>query len=148
MRLTKFPLPPSVNEYLRPLKSTGRFVKTESYKVFEKQVYIWSLRNNALLHDLRLLYVGSKTPLQVDLYFVFHKPRIIKKDGDLKIGRNDSNNFIKPVFDALSKTLGIDDSFFNSQFVERLYCENESDQQVIIDIKDSKIRSLSEFKSS
>lgn len=146
MRLHRFPLPPSVNEYLKPAGKHGRFVKTDVYKAFEAKVYIWSLKNNSLLHDLRLLFKDLNMPLQVNLYFVFHKPRIIKKDGIIKSGRNDSNNFIKPCFDSLSKLLGIDDSFFNCQFIERIYCENESDQQVIIDIKESKVRSLDEFK--
>ena len=148
MKFERFPLPPSVNEYLSPVGKGGRFVKNESYKIFEKKVYIWSLKNNALLHDLRLLFKDHKDPLSIDIIFVFHKPRIICKNGSVKLGRNDATNFVKPFLDVLSKLLGIDDSLFNDNSIRRAYCENESDQQVLFSIKETKIYSLAELKKA
>jgi len=148
MHLTKFPLPPSVNEYLSPSGKRGRFVKNETYKIFERKVFVWSLKHNSILHDMRLLLKDKKDPLSIDITFVFHKPRIICKDGSIKLGKNDATNFVKPFLDVLSKLLGIDDSLFNDNQIKRAYCERESDQQVIFEIKETKIFSIEDIKQS
>ena len=95
---------------------------------------IWALRNFKeidLLNDAIKDYDG---PLRVDLTLVFHKPRIIKKDGGIKLGRNDNTNFVKCVFDKLAQLMNTDDARFNESLIKRVTCENESDQQVIISI--------------
>ena len=145
--LNKFPLPPSVNTCFKPRKRDGRLVKTPEYLFYANKVILWKLKNFKTLEEFKNKYEKYQGAFRVDLCFVFHKPRIIRKDGFPKNGQNDSNNFIKPVYDSLSKLIDIDDARFNSQFIERVYCENESEQQVIIQISESKIRSIQDFKS-
>lgn len=138
--LSNFPLSPSINSSLRPLKGTGRLVKTKDITIWEKKVLIWRLRNGAILQDIFDKLQEYDGPIQIDFCFVFHKPRIIKKDGGIKIGRNDSNNFVKNSLDALCKLIGIDDSRVNSHYITRAVCENEADQQTLIRVRTCSIQ--------
>jgi Holliday junction resolvase RusA-like endonuclease len=132
--LSKIPLSPSINEALRPIKSTGRLVKTSAYQIWEKQMVVWKLKNFKQIDLIKAAFSDYKGALRVDLCFVLHKSRMVRKDGFLKEKRNDTNNFIKLNLDALSKILEIDDSRMNENFILRRHCVNESDQQTIIKI--------------
>ena len=106
--LSKFPLPPSINSSLRPMRSTGRLVKTKEMQLWEKHVIAWSLR---FCKDLDRVIDWLKSydgALSLEVHFVFHKPRILRKDGKIKHGRNDPDNFLKNSKDALSKLIGIE----------------------------------------
>lgn len=102
---------------------------------------MWSLIHRKKIDEICLFLKTYKGPLSLSVQFVFHKPRILKKDGMLKLGRNDPDNFLKNTKDALSKLLGIDDARFNACFVERVFCENESDQQAILTIEKTEVKS-------
>lgn len=145
MRFVRFPLPPSINKSLRPLRSTGRLVKTKEAQIWEKKVAIWALRNFKDIETLKSKFVNLKEPLEIYITAIIHKPRFITKEGIIKKGRLDCGNFEKSTTDAIAKLIGIDDAFFNKKILQRVYCDNESDQQVIIDIKDSKMLSLESF---
>ena len=138
--LSKFPLSPSVNQSLRPMRSTGRLVKTKEMQLWEKHVLMWSLRYCRELDKIKDWLKVYDGPLSLSIQFVFHKPRILKKDGKIKMGRNDPDNFLKNTKDALSKLLGIDDARFNFCSVERILCENEADQQTLLTITPIEIK--------
>lgn len=145
MRFVRFPLPPSINKSLKPLKSTGRLVKTKEAQIWEKRVLAWSFKNYKDIDKCKVDLLNNKDPLEMHLTFVLHKPRFITKEGIIKKGRLDCGNFEKSTTDAISKLIGVDDAFFNKKILQRVYCENESDQQVIIDIKTSNLVSLTVF---
>lgn len=145
MRFVRFPLPPSINKSLKPLKSTGRLVKTKEFQLWEKHVLVWSYKNYKDIETMIEKLKNNTTPLEICLTFVIYKPRFITKEEVIKKGRLDCGNFEKSTTDAIAKLIGIDDAFFNKKILQRVYCENESEQQVIIDIKESKLLSLSEF---
>lgn len=139
MKLTNIPLPPSDNEAKAPVGPNRRFVKSEIYRVWEKRMLVWSFKNNALLHDLRLLLRDYRGALRVDVTFVYLKNRIINKDGSVKKGRNDATNRIKCLFDGLSKLIGVDDAQFNCSFIERQWTVSENQQQAIVNISETAI---------
>jgi Holliday junction resolvase RusA-like endonuclease len=135
-----FPLSPSINASLRPSKTTKQFIKTDQMNIWEDKVFIWKLKNGALLHDIYEHQKVYKGPLKIDFVFVFHKPRIINKEGTIKTAKNDCNNFLKNSLDAFCKLIGIDDSRANKHTIERAICENESDQQTLIRIEPCEIQ--------
>lgn len=116
------------------MRSTGRLVKTKEMQLWEKHVMVWSLRYHRQIDAIKEWLLGYDGALSLHIQFVFHKPRIIRKDGKIKLGRNDPDNHLKNTKDAISKLIGIDDARFNLCSVERLICDNEADQQALIKI--------------
>ena len=88
----KLPLPPSINndKWINP--KTGRIVK-------KTEVRDWKISAEILLHHIKP-QPDTDWELDLDFYFFYIKtPR-----------RFDTDNRLKPLFDALAKRIGIDDS--------------------------------------
>lgn len=161
MILRGFPIPPSVNNYLRPLRESGRFVKTKEAQIYDDKVksfYYHNLRNIRLIQPL-----FKKQQLRLDFYFVFLKSRFVGKENQIK--EKDYKNHIKIAEDSLifclndlrkknndkknkikRADLDFDDSYIKSGFTELIYCEDQSKEEVIFSITlQEKIRSLDEL---
>lgn len=104
---------------------------------------MWALKNFKLLEMVKDHY-KSQTTLEVNYIFVFHKQRLVGKKNQIK--KLDAANRIKVIQDELAKMIGIDDSLFLKTTIEKVTCENESDQQVIIEIKAAELKSYEGLK--
>jgi Holliday junction resolvase RusA-like endonuclease len=133
--IKRFPIPPSINKQLAFFK--GRFIKTTEARIFDQKVQIFKLRNCKLLDEIKSS-IKEKQNLKVDCYFIFHEKRLISKKSEIKT--LDVNNYLKSALDGLVKCLEIDDKFFIAHHIEKLTCENESDEQIIFIINDFEIK--------
>lgn len=72
----------------------------------------------------------------------------IKVDSYLKkeLKRIDSDNRLKSTRDAISKLLDYDDKYFVTGIVERCYCEDIKDEQAIVIITKSSLKSYDDLK--
>lgn len=147
MILTRFPLSPSVNEYLAPCNN--RLIKTEKARAYDNIVYIYKLKNNRRLQEIRTILSECHRGdlIQVDMYFVFAHKRLIDKKGNYKT--IDVSNRIKQAHDGLAKCLEIDDLYFKKGLFEAITCDNDKDEQIIIRLTPYKgIRKLSDINGS
>lgn len=152
--ITKFPLPPSVNQYLMPVagamkfnKKTGRayrgagWVKTAIHRAFEEDCQTWRYKNHSIfkkafdsLKEVKDTYSrdGKFLTLRVDTYFVFHAKRVWAVDGHIK--RIDADNRLKPCLDAISRLFEIDDSHFFAGGCEKVTTDNKEEEGAYIRI--------------
>lgn len=137
MRLTNFPIPPSINKQLASVN--GRLIKTSAAKYFDAKVNLYALKKFREI-DLIKENLKSDDLLKVDCYFIFNQSRLIGKKGQIKA--LDVNNYLKSALDGLVKCLEIiDDKQFVAHTVEKLTCESESDEQIIFVISKTSLRS-------
>lgn len=139
--LKKIPLPPSSNQIYASVR--GRLIKSQHARIYSNQCQIWALKNFKLLDMIKDHY-KSETTLEVNYIFVFHKQRLVGKKNQIK--KLDAANRIKVIQDELAKMIGIDDSLFLKTTIEKVTCESESDQQVIIEIKAAELKSYEGLK--
>lgn len=140
MKLTNFPIPPSINKQLASVN--GRLIKTSAAKYFDAKVNLYALKKFREIEKIKEL-IKEGDLLKVDCLFVFHKKRLIGKKNQIKT--LDVNNYLKSALDGLVKCLEIDDKFFISHHVEKLTCEHEHDEQIIFSISKAELK---EFKKS
>jgi Holliday junction resolvase RusA-like endonuclease len=143
MILKKLPLCPSQNKQL--MVSRGRMIKTSIAREFDQKMLLYKIKHAQIINNIKQ-NIGKDEVFKVDCYFVFHKKRIFTKTKELK--RIDSDNLLKSTRDAVSKLIEHDDKFFVTGIVERIWCENESDEQSIVVLSSSKIRSLDDLQRS
>jgi hypothetical protein len=110
-----FPIPPSENNCYptmvnRKTMRAFRFPSGE-LKAFKKAVDTWARDRQDLIKRARLALLPSQqSQVRVDIYIAWSSQRLYTKDGRRK--SLDASNRIKPIHDALSELLGIDDRFF------------------------------------
>lgn len=127
--LHRFPLPPTANRIVMPIR--GRLIKTQEYRIYEKKIEIYKLRNFKICEQInRELKDGL---IFIHRIFVFHIKRVFSKKNEFK--SLDTTNRIKIADDMLSKCIGIDDKYFKCGSYEMAFCDSESDEQVIFVIK-------------
>ena len=139
-------MPPTANRQVMP--SRGRLVKTKDAREFDTAVAIFQMRQHEKLKDVRkkltsLFELNSQLTLFVSFYFVFEKKRLFTKSkkADSWVKTIDASNRLKSVQDGLTKAIGIDDKFHFQNYVEKIYCDSPSQEQVIIKIETSQARS-------
>jgi len=125
--LKRFPMPPTSNRLLMP--SRGRLIKSTEYRAYEQKVVSFHMRNVMNLAEIEHAFKGNKY-LRIDTLFVFAQKRLISKKNEVK--SLDASNRIKIVHDVISKLIHIDDKYFTCGYFEKAFCENESEEQVII----------------
>lgn len=160
--IKKFPLPPSVNEYLMPSigklkinKKTGKsytsagWIKTAVHRVFEEDCHIWRYKNLAeyknilkAMDQIKEEYKqkGKHLILRIDICFVFHYSRVWTVGGGIK--RIDADNRLKPCLDAISSLLGLDDAHFFSDSCEKVTATNKEDEGAYIKISTMEPRTV------
>lgn len=163
--LDKFPLPPSVNEYLMPVAGKwvigkrgqryqqGRWVKTDVHRKYMDDCYLYKASNQRAFENLKqhldsmrykMAKDGLSFCLKVDCYFVFHVERIFTKAGEIK--ELDADNRLKPCRDALSKLLEIDDRHFFDGVCEKVTTRTKESECTIIRISPMVPRTLEEIR--
>ena len=125
--LERLPMPHSVNKAF--LFSKGRFIKSKEARAFDDAVYVWSLANRKKVESARATvgrWVTEGYLLTLDVDFFFHRSRLFSKKGSVKM--IDLNNRLKPLVDAVSRLVEVDDRFFFQHTIRKVTCadfENE-----------------------
>lgn len=138
--LKDIPLPPSSNKLYSSVR--GRLIKSIEGRKYASEINIYALKNFKIIDKIKK-QIGPNDTLRIDRYFVFHKSRIISKQNEYK--KLDATNRIKSADDGLSSLLGIDDKQFISGITEKVTCENEKDEQIIIHISIVKQRTYEDI---
>lgn len=131
VKLSKFPMPPSVNEmYANNWKAgRGRF-KTKEYIAFDNICHLWVLKNQKTISDGKLLLKQAPF-LEIDCVFYFPESRILTKKGMPK--RLDVDNRVKALLDKVSKIFELDDSsFFRHTYHKLVAVDNYCDLTISI----------------
>lgn len=139
----RLPLCPSQNAQLTISYKHRRFIKTDKARLFDSQMNDYALHFNKIIQNAKAI-INPKDILKVDCYFIFHKDRILSKKLELK--RIDSDNRVKSTRDAISKLLEHDDRYFVTGIVERCYCDDIKDEQAIVIITKSSLKSYDQLK--
>lgn len=139
MKLTGFPMPPTSNKLYASVG--GRFIKTVEGRRYDAAIAGFSLIKFRQIEKIKKELQANTLPyLHISTTFVFFKKRIVGTRGQLK--RLDASNRIKQAHDALAKILSIDDSYFVQGSFSKIMCDDEKDEQVIIEIKEGKLHNL------
>lgn len=130
--LTDLPLPYSVNQGLIRNKYSHKYIKTSYARAFDSKIDCWIARH---IGDNKFSYlkeeINKGKMLRVDYYFLFHVDRIIWKNKKT-LRQLDVDNRIKPLQDAVSKIIGIDDTYFKKGHREIISVDREEDQCAIV----------------
>ena len=118
------------------MPAQGRLIKTTEARSYESTFKLYELRHFKQIEAIRSAF-KAKT-LSVDYFFVFHKARVLTKQNTLK--KIDVANRVKIIQDCLSKIIDIDDCFFVTGKLEKLWCEDAKDEQVIVKISEASLR--------
>lgn len=116
LELSALPLPPSVNRLYERRGGPGRGMKkTAEYVEYLAAVESWRLqrldRVARMRRDLSAWLRANPTGrLHVDAHFRFRRGAVLCKDGRPK--RNDTENRLKALLDAVAGLIGCDDSLF------------------------------------
>jgi|WetSurMetagenome_2_1015567.scaffolds.fasta_scaffold283741_2 hypothetical protein len=150
--ISDFPLPPSVNEYLTPIR--GRMIKTKVHRDFLQRCMIWSLRSKTTVDLAKDRFMTMKQEMErvqkysafrVDCFFAFHHSRVFTKNGLVK--QLDADNRMKPAMDAIVKIFEIDDRLFFSGRCEKITTDFKEKECSLIRICPMTPKTLSEMKT-
>jgi hypothetical protein len=132
--LKNFPMSPSVNatHAVRSYGGSARILKTQEGRLFDKQVEIWILRNQQLLHKIKpeIESAMKESQLKVMLYYCFNHSQLWTKDNRVK--QLDTNNRIKPALDGISRAIGIDDRHIFAEEHEKV--ETDENPHIMVAI--------------
>jgi len=134
------PIGPSINKLYASVG--GRQIKSKEGRIFDQRIEVFRLRHFRQLKQIHDEFAGKI--LNVDKYFIFHNKRLFCKDGSCK--KFDVENFLKSTTDGLARLIGIDDRYFRCGVVEAISCENEDQQQLIVEISLHTPRTFDQFK--
>lgn len=149
LSIFNFPMPPSVNQSLRPIRSgrmAGRLVKTKEAQKFERAYKQAAIKNQAVFKEAKTIFeksLGPTSGLKVDCFFAFPLSKLVTKPGpDRKMKQLDANNRLKGAIDGLAFCLGIDDRHFISGNCEKIALSeaNELGPHLIAVIQQQKLR--------
>lgn len=148
--LTKFPLPPSINEQLAP--SRGRLIKTKKARDYDEKVKMWIFVNRDGLtkaQSVLLPFVQTGFGLRIDSFFAFQEQRILCKSARAKdwVRVLDANNRLKSAIDGLSAGLGIDDKFIFTGLCEKVICKSSVDEGVTFLVQPVRLRTLQDVQT-
>ncbi len=142
-----FPLPPSINAQLASVG--GRSRKTAEARTYDNQIAFLRARREDAFREARLMFEPflQDHTIRVDIYVVFHKPRVFTKSKGAEswVKQIDHLNYDKSSKDALAKCLNIDDKYFFAGEAEKIFCEHKYEEQVIFRLSLHKPRSLSQI---
>lgn len=116
-------MPPTVNKAYSSiyLYGTMQRVKSQEMKKWARAFQFWSLENSPQVRVAKAQFGEPRKGhyIQIDCDFFFKYEQIFCLDG--KVKKMDSSNRIKPIHDAISALIGVDDSmFFSGTFNKKL----------------------------
>ena len=113
IQLLNLPFPPQANHRLIP--SRGRLIKSPESRHYDKSVDVWMIRQRSGLFEIRRKakeWIDVGFMLQIELFFYWPKEKLISKNGMPK--KTDLDNRIKPMIDAISDIIDLDDKYIIS----------------------------------
>lgn len=146
IEMRRLPIPPSINKQLA--FSRGRFIKGNAARMFDAQIDRYSiLFYKSLSHNRAILQSWGECELEIELFFVFYKDRIISKTKKAKSKYKsiDSNNRIKSAIDGVAKLLNFDDKFIFKETSHKVTCDDIKSEQLIVRISQCKPKTLSDI---
>lgn len=155
--INNLPIPPSANTMYetnvhRYYKHNGKIgIKTSRRKSGELESFQLKCKqfenvNFEKLKPIKLKvkeYIAQGFVLQLDTWFILEYSRIFSKDGYPKT--IDADNRRKPMQDAISNMLGIDDKWIFCGIIEKATCSNKDSEQCIIKITPTKPKNLEQI---
>lgn len=130
------PIPPSSNNQYMIVKRGRKMLHVPSKELTE---YKLKMNNISILDpdfksfkDTIRGWVERGYVLEIRAQFYFKHNRIFTKDSRVK--KMDVSNRIKALHDSLSAILGVDDSFFFQIFAEKICCDPDLEEMVIVEI--------------
>lgn len=139
--LKKYPLNSSSNKMYASVR--GRFIKSKLARLYESEVFDYYLRNKNAINKIKSI-ITDKNLIKLDTYFIFHKDRLIGKQGQIK--KLDCTNYLKSSHDTLMALLNIDDKQIISGHYEKIACDNIEDEQIIFEIKLTSLLNYNDIK--
>lgn len=149
LTLRGLPMPPSINKQLGV--RGGRLRKTGEAHTFDSEINKWIKKNKNFVAEIRSempLCIEARPYLSVDCIFVFHEERILTKGKQAKSPLKvlDANNRLKSALDAVAKIINVDDKHFTSGNCEKATCKTKDQEQLIVKIRWTQLRTLSEIQ--
>lgn len=148
--LSRLPIPPSINQQLAVRGQ--RLRKTVKAHEHDWQLKRWIQENIEKVnfyrqHFEQKLKENKGLMLRVDCHFVFFKDRLLTKTqkAESPIKTLDANNRLKACLDNVAEIIQVDDKHFATGLCEKLYCENKQNEQVIVVIQETQLRSVEEL---
>ncbi len=141
--LRNFPLPPSSNQLYASVR--GRLIKSVEGRKYDAAVSLYKLRKFIDLDKITNAFSNAGI-LEIETIFVFHRKRIIGLKNQIK--KLDTSNRIKPCHDGLARILEIDDCYFKAGKFSIATCDDPKDEQVIIIVNKSELKTLEQINSS
>lgn len=143
IKIKNFPVPPSVNKYLMPIK--GRMIKTPQHRAYEQECLMWRLKNQTLVNEAKILFKDlefkeSILVLRVEIEIFINKSKLLTKQNRPK--KIDTDNFQKPLIDNLFKLLEIDDKYIFASTIEKIPIKDELKPVANILISHHKIKEI------
>jgi hypothetical protein len=139
--LKKYPLNSSSNKMYASVR--GRLIKSKLARLYESEVYDYYLRNQKSFDKIKEI-ITEQNLIKLDTYFIFHKDRLIGKQGQIK--KLDCTNYLKSSHDTLMKLLNIDDKQIISGHYEKIACDDLKDEQIIFEIKLTSLLNYNDIK--
>lgn len=130
-------MPPSSNQLYASVR--GRLIKSVAGRKYDAAINAFNLIKFRQLDKIKA-QIKPDQLLLVDTVFIFHCKRVIGAKGQIK--KLDASNRIKQCHDSLARLLEIDDSYFVQGAFSKAICDNESDEQVIITIREGQLLTL------
>jgi hypothetical protein len=121
----------------------GRFIKTKIARLYDLETASYFHRNYEQISKIKHI-IKDNNLIQLDTYFVFHKDRLIGKNGQIK--KIDSTNRLKASHDTLMKILDLDDKQIIKGHFEKVACDDLKEEQVIFQISLTSLLNLKELE--
>ena len=132
LTLEKLPMPPSANQRMVPVN--GRLIKSSDCRIYDKAIQIWMLREKSRLFETRKTireWVDHGFLLKIHADFYWPKEKLICKSGHPK--KNDLDNRLKTLLDAVSDIIDLDDKYLIAIEAHKLHWpKNYEEVQVIL----------------
>lgn len=129
--LQKLPMPPTVNA--GHTVSRNRIIKTNVSRAFDRQIDVWFIKNGHKVKRMREEMdeaIKKGFQLKVICYFCFPHENLWTKKNEVK--QLDVNNRLKPMCDAITRIISIDDRHFWAHEEEKVECTDEAHVVVAI----------------
>lgn len=132
-------MPPIANHRLAPVN--GRLIKSVDARVFDKHIDYYIMRHWKDISNYRHLvqdWIKQNQVLKLEINFVWHKNKVICKDG--KIKKMDLDGRIKSAIDGLSDVLQFDDKLLIEIHAFKSISNNQHDEHYDITLQPGELK--------
>jgi Endodeoxyribonuclease RusA len=117
---------------VRTIRGQARILKTKEARQFDDKVFSYIALNNRYIQKIRQeIEVTLKQGYQLQGYSYVCLPKKMIWTQKDTVKKFDQNNRLKPLIDAVSRIIGVDDSHFFYDHIEKVECEEEEAHCVV-----------------